>query len=495
MVQSTVNFINTEIGKNYAENEYKNFYVILSTLNLNNVSFVDDTSLYNPVLTSLVQGGFIYMAESTLSASGCTFHNGTANQGGVIYSVRSNITISESNLTSNAALQNGGVLFGILNFDINIDSSTFTDNNAVTGDVLNIERSQSPIFIVDSIFSSSQSPSFVHIISSESIIDNCTFIQTAGNNVGSLTSTQLRELRFASAIALEGEPILTVTNSKFLNMLFNYGVILIREVARSSIQSSTQYTFDLNTFENNTAYGTKGGSGIYLINSINANISSNVFKSNNAMNGDGGAIKLEWSNFFWASTIRSNIFTSNNAGTKGGAISWNKVEPTGIINNTFTSNTATIYGNNVGSVGEKIELITEAVYNANFNVSGDVSSLRSLSTYDIIDHQSGKIIDTKYVAIKDKYGNIVKYGNTNNINVGALSSTQGSFTPSVTGTTSYEPKNGVAKIDNLIFSASPDTIQTLTISSNDLLFTSSILSVSVDVRSCIAGEELTGSGA
>lgn len=262
-------------------------------MNLNNVSFVDDTSLYNTDLTSLVQGGFIYIAESTMTASDCSFSNGTANQGGVIYSVRSNLTISDSNLSSNTALQNGGVIFGTLNFNINIDSSTFTDNNAVTGDVLNIERSQEPISIINSIFTSSRSPSFVHVVSSELTIDNCTFSQTAGNDVGSLTSTQLSELRFASAIALEGEPILTITNSNFNNMLFNYGVVLIREVARLSIQATTQYTFDSNTFENNTAYGRKGGAGIYLINSINANITSNVFTNNSAMNGDGGAIKLE----------------------------------------------------------------------------------------------------------------------------------------------------------------------------------------------------------
>lgn len=118
-----------------------------------------------------------------------------------------------------------------------------------------------------------------------------------------------------------------------------------------------------------------------------------------------------------------------------------------------------------------------------------------MSTYDIIDHQSGQVIDTKYFAIKDKYGNIVKYGITNNINVAALSTGQGSFTSSVTGTTSYAPVNGVVKVDNLIFSSTPNTTQTLTISSNDLLNTSSILSLSVKVRSCKAGEELTGSGA
>jgi hypothetical protein len=493
LVQSSVSFSNAQIGKNYVENQYKNFYVILSTLNLDTVTFIDDTSLYTSAQIALVQGGFIYIAESTLTATDCTFNSGIANQGGVIYSVRSTLTLTGSTFTSNTALQNGGVIFGLLNFNINIGSSTFTDNSAVTGDVLNLERSLSPISIMNTVFSSSSSPSFVHIISSETTIDGCTFTQTANNVVGSLTESVLSNLRFASAIALEGEPTLTVSNSNFMNMLFDYGVILIREIARSSTQSSIKYTFDSNTFDNNTAYGADGGSGIYLINPINANISSNIFSNNNAMNGDGGGVKIECANLFCASKVEGNTFTSNNAGSKGGAISWNKVEPTNVVTNTFTSNTAAAYGDDIGSIGETIEKITEAVYNANIDTSGDVS--RNLQALDITDHQSGQVIDTLYIAIKDKYGNIVKYGNTNNINVDADSAAGSSFTASVTGTTSYQPTNGVAKISNLIFSSSPNTTQTLTISSGDLLSSSSVLSLTVGVRSCIEGEELTGSGA
>jgi parallel beta-helix repeat protein len=98
-------------------------------------------------------------------------------------------------------------------------------------------------------------------------------------------------LKYASAIATEGQPLLNVTNSKFTNMLSDYGVIVIREVTRAISSNQTQYIIHSNKFEKNIAYGTQGASGIYLINSINAVIKNNTFKNNQAVNGDGGAIK------------------------------------------------------------------------------------------------------------------------------------------------------------------------------------------------------------
>lgn len=196
-------------------------------------------------------------------------------------------------------------------------------------------------------------------------------------------------------------------------------------------------------------------------------------------------------------TIQNNTFSSNYAGTKGGAISWDLKEPSQVQNNTFTSNTAVVYGSKIGAVGESLTIISKSEYDANVNTNGDVAPVarRRLAALTLNSHQSGTKIETQHLAIVDKYGYIVKYGNENNIEASVVFSSVNGFTAALTGTISYEPQNGVTQISNLVLTSAPGTNQTIEFTSKDLLVTTSILSISVSVRNCIAGEELTASGA
>ena len=397
-------FKNSQISKNYAENEFRNFYVILSTLALTHCTFTDDPSLYTEQQNSLVIGGFIYIADATLNIIDSTFNKGIGNEGGAIFSVLSTVSISGSTFSQNAALKNGGSIFGLINKQITILNTLFSENTGTIGDALNIEQSDSQTIITNTNFTSMKSPSFIHFVSNNANINNCIFEQTAKNDYNVLTTTELSDLRSASAIASEGRGKLTATNSKFKSMLSSYGVILIRETMLPATYSSVQYTFTNNTFESNTAYSSLGGSGIYLVNPLNANISSNTFTSNRAVKGDGGAFKYYCDNSNCHVNLQSNTFSSNYAGTKGGAVSWNLLEPQNILSNTYSGNIAVVYGSNIGSVGENMASITKSEYNANVNTTGDVAAVtrRNLNIVQISDFQSGSSIPTKYIAIVDK---------------------------------------------------------------------------------------------
>jgi hypothetical protein len=101
--------------------------------------------------------------------------------------------------------------------------------------VINAEQTVERVSLLECSFTSSNSPSFIHIASSNLDVDGCHFEQTSNNDAGELSSQQIAALRPAGAIASEGRSIITTTNSRFSNILSSYGVVVIREVAISGI--------------------------------------------------------------------------------------------------------------------------------------------------------------------------------------------------------------------------------------------------------------------
>lgn len=297
-VSSEVTFQNAVIGWNYGEHQIKNLYGLLSTLNLDTVTFEDDPTLYTDSIIERGTGGFIYLSDSTLNVQNSDFNSGVAGQGGAIYGVSSTLIIEESRFNSNEASLNGGAIATVLCFDVSITNTNFTDNLSKIGDSLNIAQTQGNLTVQGSSFISSFSPSFIHILESDSHVDDCVFEQTDQNDYTSLSQAQLSSLRAASAFAIEGIPLITIENCVFKNLLMSYGVIVIRDLETSSSQGSVQYQISSNTFENNTAYANLGASGIYIINPKNANITSNTFTRNHAVNGDGGGVKISCTTLF-----------------------------------------------------------------------------------------------------------------------------------------------------------------------------------------------------
>ena len=444
------------------------------------------------------------MYGSTVSITLTNFNNGIGGNGGCIFSISSSLSITSSNFNGNVALSFGGGVYTISNTLTTITSTTFTNNQALMGDAIRIEESEGSDSITSCTFNSNTNPSFIHFLKAVVTVDGWTFQQLAGNDPSTLSSTVLSSLRRGSAIACEAESKAVIKNSNFKNILTSNGVVSISEINRASTQSSVQYTISSNTFQNNIAYSSYGGGAIYLSNPINVNIQSNTFSSNNAMNADGGAIKFTWENSKWVASISSNTFSLNIAKSKGGAISWDQVEPSNILSNVYTNNKATIYGNNIGSLGEYIVVISQSDYKSNYNTIGDIAPVplnirrklkRKLTTYTVSDHQSGQALQTLYIGIVDRYGYIVKYGNTNRIETKAKNKASDKYIASVTGTTSFLPSNGWAVVDGLILTATPNTTQTIQFFSKDLRSISNTLDLLVKCRSWKAGEEYTSIGA
>ena len=65
---------------------------------------------------------------------------------------------------------------------------------------------------------------------------------------------------------------------------------------------------------------------------------------------------------------------------------------------------------------------------------------------ELTNHQSGQSLPTKYVGLFDRYGRIVKPTAPSPIECTVTFSEVGGFKASLTGTTSYQPTNGVASL-------------------------------------------------
>lgn len=308
MVESTALFRNAYFSNNYGNTEYKGFYVIAASLNLDGTTFEDDPSLYTDTEIDEFKGGFIYLSEGELSSINTTYKDGVANEGGAIFSTLTNTKMINSSFYRNYGRKKGGGMYSLGNLDTNITGSYFEDNYSESGHAVLVDQSFKHTNIIDSTFNTSKSTSFIHLVVSTGTIDNCTFTQSANNKPENMTEEQLSELVGGSALAAEGEAELTLTNSKFTNLLAAQGIILLTELSRGSVEAEARYTFANNLFENNTAYGPEGGAGIYLINPVNAAIVNNTFRGNEATNGDGGCVKTTCSNTLCITTLQGNIF-------------------------------------------------------------------------------------------------------------------------------------------------------------------------------------------
>jgi len=187
--------------------------------------------------------------------------------------------------------------------------------------------------------------------------------------------------------------------------------------------------------------------------------------------------------------IQSNTFDGNKAGIKGGAVSWNSVEPLNVTDNIFdssgtTPNIADIFGSNIGSIAETIQFISKEVYDANKNTAGDVDTgiIQMDRNIEVSEHSSGSSIPTKYVGLFNRYGKIVKPIDASPIECTVLFSESKGFTSSLTGTTSYVPTNGVAALGNMVLSSAPATSQKISCSTDNLLDKTATSNISVSVR-------------
>ncbi|CDW85128.1 UNKNOWN [Stylonychia lemnae] len=193
---------------------------------------------------------------------------------------------------------------------------------------------------------------------------------------------------------------------------------------------------------------------------------NNIFASNYAQKNGGGIFTdLSFSGF--------QNFTSNQANNSGGAIFWNDVQP--IMNQEaqmiFQNNKARIYANNIASYPQKLIKISEEQYNKQLQRVIDQDQRRLLANDELVSDQnnisqghfrSGDSLPQMYLALADKYGQIVGTQNDQKLQISiigrklnATSQTQDMYSPVITGKTTFYSENGVYKLEGVQFTGSP----------------------------------------
>ena len=305
----------------FEANTFLNNYALLGgVLRSTHSNVTIQRSTFNSNLAK--EGAAVYTYNSTITVEDSEFHgnaarlNGTyfsfdiitvygpqididpeyTNDGGVIYSSLSNVTIRASTFSSNAAVKKGGVLFSRTGSIVIMEASEFDDNMAVVGGV--VFSYQSTIKMVKSGFHNNTSISRGALASYQSTItmDNTTFTYN-NSSMGAILYarrskiTQLRSLLVAH------------------NLAEKYAVIFLAD------SDFTDNPFSNSTFSNNLGSIMAFNSSIHLLGQVRL-MNNRQPVSTTSDFQEGGAVTLLHSNLF----IKGSCCIEHNLAENGGAI-------------------------------------------------------------------------------------------------------------------------------------------------------------------------------
>ncbi len=240
----------------------------------------------------LSNGGGIFNIGSNLTVTNCTFSSNTATAGGGIYNPNSSATLTNCTFSSNNASEWGGAIF----------------------------TSQSESILTNCTFSSNTAPDYgggIYNVASNLTITKCSFSSNKAASGGGIYNVASRP---------------TVTNSTFDSNSADFG--------------SGMYNFDSSptvtncTFSSNNA--SEWGGGMHNYSSkpeeyiSSPTVTNCTFTSNTAMKYCGGGISNNSSN----PTVTNCTFYSNSAYFGGGI--YNVKSSPSVINCTFSSNSTAI---------------------------------------------------------------------------------------------------------------------------------------------------------
>ena len=204
--------------------------------------------------------------------------------------------------------------------------------------------------------------------------------------------------------------------------------------------------------------------------------------------------------------IEANIFKNNYAASTGGAISWSSIEPSNVLNNTFTDNKAQYYGNNISGIGFRIIQITEDIFKENSNKDGDIrpinadpfnsgvtSYLISNTTYSADGISSGSTLPTMYFAIIDNYNYIYKSGETKTLKIEIKSSSNSSIASIISGTPSLTSTVGLFNFENLVVYSEPGKPQNFQVVDFDRKISNQV-NITFTPRKWSVGEQMSSKG-
>ena len=418
-----------------------------------NIAFPRNSADISTTGVSEAFGGAVYTASNDLYVYSSYFEKNKADEGGAMYMIGNHLIIHESVFRRNEATTSGGVMKLTGCNDVLISSCNMTNNSNIA---LEIDYSVA-VSLQNSVISQSAGTNGagVAVLGSEGVnISNSHF----SNNIAS---------GYGGAVYCFESEAVVVQHSTFLsNSASNAGAVFVDE--------SNQITLLSNIVESNNA-NVRDGGGVSLLKTKDAVIRTNIFRDNYAPLGGGGGVYWEFD---------------------GGEME----EPSFLLSNTFSGNSA-LYGDNYATDPVIIDLLRNSSSGgSSSDGSGPGGNSYSISKFEESSRrrtQEGSVVISFEMTVfgqnvefplrlLDKYDQLV--ANQDGVvqaDVDSLSSQCGDESPYITGKTMGPVNGGIASLDFAI--ACDPNGQTKVIFETDIESVP-LLEVEVNFRGCLRGE-------
>ena len=360
----------------FASNMFKNNIVLTSDF------YFDYYNSGDSILDS--HGGGVYMKDSTANVIGNIFINNSATKGGGgVYLEDSTVHFASNVFNNNVVLSSdyyysdgGGGALAIESSHVNILDNSFANNSATSTHGGGVYMNNSTANVSGNIFMNNSATEGGGAVCLEDSM--VYFTSNVFNNNVVLSSDYYYSDGGGGALAIESSHVNILDNSFTNNSATSThgGSVCIINNSTASVSG--------NMFINNSA--SRSGGGVYLEDSI-VHFASNVFKNNIVLSsdfindGEGGGLATESS----LVNISDNLFTNNIAtSTHGGGV-YIKNSTANISGNHFANNNAGLWGggvflenstvsfnsnrfkNNTASYGGGIEVYENSIVSATNN--------------------------------------------------------------------------------------------------------------------------------
>ena len=358
------NYVGSTNGNLYYSSMVESFARALSYYGKNN-QFPEFMNYYGNIkIAASTSGNGIYSYNSNLTIENTIFKNVTGNSNGGIYVQYGNILINNTIFENNTA-NRGAAIFVDSATDVIIDNSKFSSNmgtqKSTNGAVVNIYKSGAKI--TNSDFTDNKCLLMRGIIelklNSESLIDNCTFMNNEAYEAAGIAADQSKKLTinnskfisngvsgsygFGGVFNSQSTPI-EIINSEFMNNFASgsnpWGGVGMFSGATFGIVNSTFVNNSVRNEAMSTDDDKNLGGAIFAQNSATVNIVNSIFKENAAVNKGGALYAQGNSNFI----ITDSLFVNNSARNGGAIYSKEGSVPMSVKDSCFKNNNATAGG-------------------------------------------------------------------------------------------------------------------------------------------------------
>ncbi|TNV88194.1 hypothetical protein FGO68_gene1286 [Halteria grandinella] len=400
-----------------------------------------------------IYGGFInIIARSKIFIRSSQFINGTALQGGAIFSWGdTNIEIQQAKFLENMAQVSGGAIQGDSIAQLHVNKNTLFYKNSVTqlGDSIMIQNSPLGQIIISSAkFTSGEVSNFVYVIGvlSLDIFDSSFSLDKKAALINEKTAGVL--LVNIGNLKIERTSFSRLQGSNRLG-----GGALIVEETQTASKSAIGLIADCNFEE---SYSVISGGGLSIISVGNMTLIRSKFYNNKAEN-QGGALLYSCNQYpkQCSLLLEDILFKNNSANIEGGAIKWNFFEPL-MKNITFIENNAKIYGDNIASVARNLVKISQQ----DVGQSSLVTSVFTNEDEQKAIQSGGKT--SLYFGLIDKYGSFIRVDSKSKLLIKPPTLQTDHIVTLIESSTQILCEAGLYKVDDMTLVARPNTSQVIT---------------------------------